>query len=117
MKALWAVRTFGGVLEHPSNSRAWQFFNLFKPGGKGWSGAGDAIGWTCEVEQGNYGHRARKKTWLYAVGCELPSMRWGKSKATMTIENMGHAERAATPIPFRDVLIDIARGCSAKETI
>lgn len=38
-----------------------------------------AGGWTCCVEQGHYGHRARKATWLYACNVELPSLIWGPS--------------------------------------
>jgi hypothetical protein len=46
----------------------------------GWvsAGLGDP-GWTCCVEQGHYGHRARKASWLYAAHVELPSLRWGPS--------------------------------------
>ena len=39
--------------------------------------ADDVGGWTCEVEQGAYGNPLRKRTWLYAAKCELPSMLWG----------------------------------------
>jgi hypothetical protein len=34
-------------------------------------------GWTCCVEQGRYGHYARKPTLLLAYGCELPELDWG----------------------------------------
>lgn len=35
--ALWAVRTFGGVLEHPAHSAAWTWFGLQRPAaGMGW---------------------------------------------------------------------------------
>jgi hypothetical protein len=36
-------------------------------------------GWACCVEQGFYGHLSRKPTWLYAVGCDLPELQWGKA--------------------------------------
>jgi len=79
-QALWAVRTFGGVLEHPETSKAWDWYGLLKPlRGGGWSRA-DAYGWTCCVEQGHYGHRARKATWLYLVGATPPVLRWGTSQ-------------------------------------
>jgi len=77
--ALASVRRWGGVLEHPEASHAWRHHGLMTPPrGGGWvsAGMGDP-GWTCCVEQGHYGHRARKATWLYAVGCELPMLRWG----------------------------------------
>jgi hypothetical protein len=39
-------------------------------------------GWTCYVEQWFYGDRAKKATWLYANGVELPSLRWGHTPDT-----------------------------------
>lgn len=72
----------GGVLEHPEASHAWRRFGLMTPPKSGgWIVADDRGGWTCCVEQGHYGHRARKATWLYAVGAALPSLRWGRSRA------------------------------------
>ncbi|MBA2720765.1 MAG: hypothetical protein H0U52_16220 [Chloroflexi bacterium] len=152
--ALASVRAWGGVLEHPEASRAWRAHSMIVPlRGGGWSVADDRGGWTCCVEQGAYGHRARKATWLYAFGVALPSLAWGRSKATVRLddghhskeerelirrppanmtraqrefrkrwlakqaeagsewcspERMGLRERAATPIPFRDLLISIA---------
>ncbi len=44
--------------------------------------ADDLGGYTCCVEQGKYGHRARKLTWLYVFGVEpedLPELDWGRS--------------------------------------
>lgn len=75
--ALSSVRRFGGVLEHPAYSDAWRTFGLgWPPRSGGWVEA-DGLGWTCHVEQGRYGHPAKKATWLYAVGCDLPELRWG----------------------------------------
>lgn len=127
--ALAAVRRWGGVLEHPAASAAWAAFGLARPPREGW-GVGDCLdgprGWTCQVEQGHYGHRARKATWLYAVGCELPSLQWGASAATARLdelkrradtgrlfdarlERLSKAERAATPERFRDLLLSMVR--------
>jgi len=76
--ALDAVRRFGGVLEHPAYSDAWAHFGLHRPPtGGGWVNADFEGGWTCYVEQGRYGHPAKKATWLYAVGVDLPSLEWG----------------------------------------
>ena len=81
------------------------------------------------MEQGAYGHRARKATWLYAVGVELPSLRWGKARGRFDLldegfhskeerarkiktgicKRLGKRERAATPVEFRDVLLSMAR--------
>ena len=126
--ALAAVRRWGGVLEHPEASHAWRAFNLpAPPRGGGWIGS-ICGGWTCCVEQGHYGHRARKATWLYARGVELPDLRWGKSAASLrrdagfhsaeerrravktgACQRMSSRERSATPLPFRDLLLSIAR--------
>ena len=118
--ALDAVRRFGGVLEHPAHSHAWGRFALNYPP--------DAGGWTCRVEQGHYGHKARKATWLYAFGMEPPSLTWGVSDATAawaaekrsnrSISRalkeglrvlLSHKERSSTPEPFRDILLGMAR--------
>lgn len=111
--AIAAVRAFGGVLEHPAGSRAWAHFDLnVPPSDGGWIYADFAGGWTCCVDQGNYGHRAKKQTWLYCCHVDPPSLLWGPSKASVPVENMGKNERAATPEPFRDLLISIARSVS-----
>lgn len=70
--ALAAVRQFGGVLEHPADSRAWSSFNLNSPiRHANWIAADFEGGWTCYVDQGHYGHHAKKPTWLYAHGVDL----------------------------------------------
>lgn len=131
--ALAAVRAHGGVLEHPEASSAWAAFGLNKPPRHGgWVQAdgdiGAPIGWTCCVEQGAYGHRARKATWLYAVGTELPVLNWKgggsfirldegfhskeerrKHQKMGVVSRLRKAERAATPLPFREVLMTMAR--------
>ena len=129
--ALAAVRRWGGVLEHPEGSHAWAHFGLVKPPRTGgWVKADDTGGWTCCVEQGRYGHYARKPTWLYTVRCPLPDLRWGRSEAhfpAWAIEKHGLAyckragelafqggginstARIHTPPEFRDILIDMAR--------
>ncbi len=159
--ALESVRRWGGVLEHPWASHAWRAHGLVVPlRGGGWSVAGDGMGWTCCVEQGHYGHRARKATWLYAVACDLPRLRWGSSqpigprsdegfhsaeerrmfmrpppnmspewrekrrrwlerreaagfKVHCGPERMATRERMATPTPFRDLLLSIARSAAS----
>lgn len=131
--ALAAVRKFGGVLEHPKGSHAWAHFGLIKPARSGgWIKADNFGGWTCCVEQGQYGHYARKPTWLYAVGAELPELRWGKTEPKFpewAIERYGLKKckragelafkgggtdssiRIGTPPEFRDLLVQIAQGC------
>lgn len=127
--ALDSVRKWGGVLEHPEASSAWATFLLNAPPRQGgWIVADFYGGWTCCVEQGHYGHRARKATWLYAVGVELPELKWGPSPQAARLDEGFHSaeerrrasrtgicqrlsrrQRLATPVPFRDLLISIAR--------
>lgn len=128
--ALAAVRRFGGVLEHPEGSHAWRAFQLAMPFRDGaWINADLEGGWTCCVEQGAYGHRARKRTWLYALGVTLPSLKWGRADGdfvrledgfhsaeerrraikTGACQRLSAGQRAATPLPFRDLLLSIAR--------
>lgn len=131
--ALAAVRRFGGVLEHPEQSYAWSRFGLNRPPrAGGWVVADEHGGWTCCVEQGRYGHYARKPTWLYVVGCLPPQLDWGIGESRIpqwAIERYGlaRAKRAGelafkgggtdssprihTPGPFRDLLLSIARLC------
>ena len=130
--ALQSVRRFGGVLEHPADSHAWPWFGLAKPPRSGGWIRADWIhgleGWTCCVEQCHYGHRARKATWLYAVGVgPLPNLTWGPGVAFARIDDgyhsaeerrqavkggvlqrLSHRERSLTPIPFRDLLLSMA---------
>jgi hypothetical protein len=76
--ALWAVRTFGGVLEHPAHSEAWDWYGIMPPLTGGWQRADSFGGFTCSIEQGHFGHLARKGTWLYAAHVELPSLPWSR---------------------------------------
>ena len=128
--ALAAVRKNGGILEHPWGSHAWPHFGLtVPPRSGGWVKADEVGGWTCCVEQGRYGHYARKPTLLYAVGTERPELLWGESKAQFpqwAIDKYGlayckragelafkgggkdNAHRIGTPAAFRDILLRIA---------
>ncbi len=107
--ALAAVRKWGGVLEHPAHSSAWAAHSILEPLRGGWYNADSIGGWTCEVDQAHYGHPCRKSTWLYAVA-PTPSLRWRRAPAEPgAFDQLGHRERAATPVAFRDVLLAIAR--------
>ncbi len=89
--ALSAVRTWGGVLEHPEASHAWRAHGIARPPrGGGWVSACDGHGWTCCVEQGAYGHPARKATWLYAVDCDLPELTWRSTSAHVRLDRGFH---------------------------
>lgn len=127
--ALAAVRRWGGVLEHPAASSAWAAFGLIEPPrAGGWIVADWFGGWTCCVDQGHYGHRAQKATWLYAVDAHpLPVLTWGKSACRVRLDDGFHSaeerrrkvrtgvcqrlsarQRAETPLKFMNVLLSIA---------
>ena len=108
--ALDAVRRCGGVLEHPALTHAWDHFHLNRPpNAAGWIPADFEGGWTCRVEQGHYGHPCAKPTWLYVVGVDPPPLEWGKCRARNAVDNQHSAHRIRTPLPFRDLLLDMAR--------
>jgi hypothetical protein len=66
--ALEMVRRLGGVLEHPCGSKFFAHAGLPRPGR-----LADAFGGvTYEVDQCDWGHPARKRTWLYVVGLRGP---------------------------------------------
>jgi hypothetical protein len=75
--ALRSVRAWGGVLEHPASSVAWPRFSLPPATVGAWS-RGICGGWSTEVPQRNYGHRAIKLTWLYAFGVTPPPLDWSE---------------------------------------
>ncbi len=125
--ALASVERWGGVLEHPAATHAWRAFGLARPLPQGgWTRTRN--GWVSHVEQGNYGHPARKATWLYLVGTPRELL-WGPSAATQRLDEGFHsaAERRearargqkprqrltrsqnlATPPAFRDALLSLA---------
>jgi len=131
-RALWAVRNFGGVLEHPAFSAAWSYYGICQPDpAGGWLPAGDGRGnWVCHVHQGHYGHPADKATWLYVNAPRpLPELVWGPALGKTRLEDGFHnreerararaagiapvrrisaAERLHTPAPFLEVLVQIA---------
>lgn len=132
--ALAALKRWGGVLERPAHSRAWEAFGLLKPkAGAGWQHDSEQGLWVCYVEQGHYGHESRKPTWLIACGMqrsELPDLNWTRGEQRLPqwmVERYGYEKarrigvvamvggkdktriRNATPVAFRDALLDIAR--------
>lgn len=135
--ALAAVRKFGGVLEHPWGSHAWKQFGLnIPPRSGGWIVADFEGGWTCCVEQGRYGHYARKPTLLYLFGADPLPLEWGYGYAQLdpaVVARMGlqrakrlgevgargggqnSTPRIHTPAPFRDLLISLARSVTQQQ--
>ncbi len=125
------VRRFGGVLEHPKDSKLWGAAGLPRPGQlDAWGG------WTLPISQSWWGHKAEKLTWLYIVGCsprELPEMPLRLGRATHVITQsrvrrkdgtrlrkgmegwrpeVTKAEREHTPPELAAWLVDLAARCA-----
>ena len=131
--SLWYVRSFGGIIEHPEASYAWPYYGLKKPPKSGnWIEVDNYGGMGCCVEQGHYGHKARKATWLYVNKVKPIELTWGKAEGKMKVEDSPRSkeaalkmrakkdrnpikrlsayERLATPIEFRDLLLKMIKG-------
>ena len=137
--AVEQVRRWGGVLEHPSGSLLWEHCglplpsdphsypryidNFEHPAGRGY---------TVEVDQCEWGHVARKRTWLYLVGVPREALEappfpgrepthWvagghksegRKSKSTPVptgIKICSAQQRRRTPPLFAEYLVRLAR--------
>lgn len=121
--AIDALRKNGGVLEHPEHSTLWDAADLPKPG----EGVDEFGGWSISIDQLWWGHRARKRTWLYIVGCrpmDMPVMPLSLNYATHIIGgNAEHrargllhlpkSEREHTPPALAEWLVELARRCAA----
>jgi len=127
--AVAQVRKHGGVLEHPRDSKLWREGRMPLPGWlpDAWGG------YTIEVFQHDWGHRADKATWLYIVGVKpenlppmpphlppvesnIPKRRTLKEGATRhgdvirgMIERMPKSQRHLTPPAFAAWLVEVAR--------
>ena len=129
--ALESVREYGGVIEHPAQSLAWDHFHLPKPRSTvGWTRSFLDGGYSCYVEQGRYGHPMRKATWLYAFGLPwYPELRWGRVNDAQMLGQFKWGSRlykdardrdrprvdsqhSLTPGSFRDELLAMARSVS-----
>jgi len=122
--ALGCVMIFGGVLEHPANSYAWDKYRLQKPKRGEW--LRKSWYWVTEVSQSAYGHKARKNTWLLYVGDTAPpALDWSDPKGTHLTSWLQRTSRIApritkkeankTPLAFRNLLISLAQN-SNRET-
>lgn len=116
--ALEQVRRWGGVLEHPAGSRAFGHHGLPLVG----RGPDKHGGWTFEIRQVDFGHRAEKRTWLHVVGIDPDDLPPLPPRGTATalvsrmpdcslVEIMGKAEREHTPPALAAWLVDLARRC------
>jgi len=121
--ALSCIRKFGGVLEHPARSIAFGRFQLGRPAPHHWQRNlwGD---WVTQASQTAYGHKAQKRTWLVfhsPTGRQPPELDWREYEATHQVSYgkrddgtywlppLSKVQSKATPIPFRDLLISMAR--------
>lgn len=127
--ALQSVQRWGGVLEHPAESKAWGEYNLYAPHFGEWTAVyGSSIGpayWVTCVWQVDYGHRARKRTWLLYVGKNEPApMLWlrkkhsacvsgsrGSRRPTNGRQRVWSTEAKRTPVEFAEALIRLAKNC------
>lgn len=138
----WAVeqvRRWGGVLEHPKDSKLWAAAGLPLPGQVDARG-----GWTLPISQHWWGHRAEKMTWLYILGLlprDLPEIPMRMGDATHVIAQsrnrrkdgsrprkstgdprftgwrpeVSKAEREHTPPPLAEWLVELARRTTAEQ--
>ena len=123
------VRRWGGVLEQPAGSRLFAAMGATEDG---WSDRWG--GWWLAVNQCDWGHVARKPTWLYFVGIErgavvLPPSRepthWcsgGRTKrpgmgATVPpgVKVCSAQQRRRTPPAFAEWLVELARSVRRSE--
>lgn len=124
--ALWQVRLWGGVLEHPFHSQL--FTSLAIPGGcLPAPGARDTYGgFVLAIQQWWFGHKAEKWTKLYVCGMEpkeVPDMPYKIGEASHCIAQSNRrqkarlrpevtkAEREHTPPELAHWLVDLARRC------
>lgn len=111
--ALDSVRRFGGVLEHPAYSEAWEAFALPYASRYGWTQSLDDPGYATEIDQARYGHPCNKRAWLYYVGPNPPALRWGDAPFTgRKVHDDGGGGRDArsrTPPELAEALVDMAR--------
>jgi hypothetical protein len=96
--AVAVVQRCGGVLEHPKGSKLWDACGLPKPG----ESNDPTGGWTLEVAQCDWGHPARKRTWLYIVGIDrwdLPPMPEPREPTHWASGGRTRSSRQGSPVP------------------
>jgi hypothetical protein len=123
--AVRRVRTWGGVLEHPAESTLFAACGLPRPG----QFPDDWGGWSLEIQQYHWGHRAEKATWLYIVGIDpddIPPLPRREGRATHCVRptkayprlpSITKREREATPPQLAAWLVELARRCKIHERL
>ena len=115
LRAVEQVRKHGGILEHPSNSSLWDACGMPAPG----EGHDVDGGYTIEVRQCDWGHKAAKPTWLYVVGVSaFPPLPEPKNPSHVMVRLLRNncekpevpkKERHITPKSFAEWLVAAAR--------
>lgn len=114
--ALYSVRRWGGVLEHPAGSNAWQAHGLTPPGeAVGWRQTA-LCEWVAEVAQSAYEHKARKRTWLFYCGRVPPiAGRWDQPSGTHQVgwfdrikPTLSKKAASRTPVALAQWLLELA---------
>lgn len=123
--AVACVRRYGGVLEHPAHSRLFKACGMPEPG----EGHDDQGGVTYEVRQCDFGHPARKLSWIYTVGlgrstltfpprrepthwCSGTHTPGRKGTVPPGIKVCSAQQRRRTPLAFAHWLVELAARAS-----
>lgn len=93
------------MIEHPASSGLWKVAGCLSLGVRDRFG-----GVLVNVDQCEFGHRARKRTGLYIVG-PVPEIPHTGAEWSVPVEHMCVAERERTTPAFAEWLVSIARGC------
>ncbi len=131
-RAVEQVRAFGGVLEHPCDSLLFRKCGMPHPK----EPPDEYGGWTIEVCQVDWGHAARKRTWLYLMGVPREQLSFPpprepthwisggrghtgkKAKTTPVppgIKVCSAQQRRRTPPAFAEWLVSLARSSRIAE--
>jgi len=121
LRAVDQVREWGGVLEHPAQSRLWTAAGIPGPA----EGQDHCGGWTLEVQQCDWGHAARKPTWLYICGTSTVPPAPDRAEPTRVMVRLlrnnndmpevPKADRHLTPLAFARWLVSLARMCRVRD--
>lgn len=115
-RAVAQVQAFGGVLEHPAESRLWRHCRLPFPGEL----PDEHGGFTVLVRQVAWGHVCEKPTWLYCVGVSRGIVESGIRRGGVATHRVTSGPRgpqlptahralgSRSPIAFAEWLVSLA---------
>ena len=132
--AVEMVRKWGGVLEHPCKSRLWMDHSVMQdsefPDWKGIIRPGKGVdewgGFSIDINQSWFGHKARKRTWLYVCGLqpmEMPQISLSFDAITHTVctdpkkikKELSKKAREATPLKLAQWMISVCNIINQKK--